>query len=212
MEIWLKQDEEELRLPILPASYELSIQNVNTEVNITNYGPVNLIGKRALATATISSFFPNKKYPSVQYKNYPKPKECVKLIKSFMNNPVKYIVTGAGINMNMTIEQFDYSEKDATGDIYYTISLKEYRMPKLTRKKAKSVVSKTTKKVTKKESTKRVSKNVKTTQYTVKAGDTLSSIAKKLTGDAGNYIAIANQNNIKNPNRIKVGQKLVIKV
>ena len=49
----------------------------------------------------------------------------------------------------------------------------------------------------------------KTVTYTVKKGDTLSGIASKY---GTTYQAIAKDNNIKNPNLIKVGQKLKIKV
>lgn len=48
----------------------------------------------------------------------------------------------------------------------------------------------------------------KTVTYTVKKGDTLSSIAKKY---GTTYQKIAKDNGIKNPNFIKVGQKLKIK-
>ncbi len=44
--------------------------------------------------------------------------------------------------------------------------------------------------------------------YTVKKGDTLINIAKKYNT---NYKKIANDNNIKNPNLIYPGQKLIIK-
>lgn len=46
--------------------------------------------------------------------------------------------------------------------------------------------------------------------YVVKQGDTLWLIAKKITGDGSNYKAIAQKNNITNPDKIYVGQKLVI--
>ena len=49
----------------------------------------------------------------------------------------------------------------------------------------------------------------KTITYTVKKGDTLSAIAKKY---GTTYQKIAKDNNIANPNLIKVGQKLKIKV
>lgn len=48
----------------------------------------------------------------------------------------------------------------------------------------------------------------KTTTYTVKSGDTLSAIAKK-NGTTVN--TIVRDNNIKDPNKIYVGQKLIIK-
>ena len=48
--------------------------------------------------------------------------------------------------------------------------------------------------------------------YTVKAGDTLSKIAKAITGDLNNWKAIyeANKDTIKDPNVIRPGQVLRI--
>ena len=48
--------------------------------------------------------------------------------------------------------------------------------------------------------------------YTVKAGDTLSKIAKELLGDASAYPSIfeANRDQLSDPDQIKPGQKLKI--
>ena len=48
--------------------------------------------------------------------------------------------------------------------------------------------------------------------YEVVAGDTLSKIAKKFYGDANKYMKIfeANKDQLKDPNKINVGQKLNI--
>jgi nucleoid-associated protein YgaU len=48
--------------------------------------------------------------------------------------------------------------------------------------------------------------------HTVKSGDTLSAIAKKLLGSANRYTEIfnANKDQLSDPDKIKVGQKLVI--
>lgn len=48
--------------------------------------------------------------------------------------------------------------------------------------------------------------------YTVQSGDTLSKIAKKLLGSSDKYTAIFNANTdvLKNPDLVKVGQKLKI--
>jgi nucleoid-associated protein YgaU len=50
------------------------------------------------------------------------------------------------------------------------------------------------------------------TTYTVKAGDTLSKIAKEHLGDSNAYMAIfeANRDQLKDPNQIKPGQVLKI--
>ena len=49
-------------------------------------------------------------------------------------------------------------------------------------------------------------------KYTVKAGDSLSKIAKQFYGDANAYMKIfaANTDQLSDPNKIKVGQELVI--
>jgi len=48
--------------------------------------------------------------------------------------------------------------------------------------------------------------------YVVVAGDTLSKIAKRSYGDAGKYMKIfeANKDQLKDPDKIQVGQKLKI--
>lgn len=48
------------------------------------------------------------------------------------------------------------------------------------------------------------------TAYTVKQGDTLSTIASSVLGDKMRYREIESRNNLPNPNFIQVGQKLVI--
>ncbi len=48
------------------------------------------------------------------------------------------------------------------------------------------------------------------TTYTVKRGDTLSRIARELYGDARKYRLIQNANQIEDPNKIWVGQVLVV--
>jgi nucleoid-associated protein YgaU len=48
--------------------------------------------------------------------------------------------------------------------------------------------------------------------YEVVSGDTLSKIAKKFYGDAGQYMRIfeANKDQLKDPDKIQVGQKLKV--
>ena len=59
------------------------------------------------------------------------------------------------------------------------------------------------------------SRGVETQQgqsYTVKSGDTLSKISRQFYGDANEYMRIfyANRDQLKDPDRIQVGQQLVI--
>ena len=54
--------------------------------------------------------------------------------------------------------------------------------------------------------------NAFTQTYEVKAGDTLGKIAQQFYGDSSLYMQIfeANKNQLKDPNKIFPGQKLVI--
>lgn len=212
MEITLKCGEDIISLPVLPSGYEVNYSNNNSEVNITKYGTVNLIGNKNLASTEIESFFPKRKYGFAKNQEYKKPMEYVKKIISWMQEPVMYTVTGTNISHLMTIESFTYSEQDGSGDIHYKLSLKQYEIPKVkVEKKSLTKNSKNINKVTSNRETKKVSSTI----YTVKQGDSLSSIARRLTGDADNWRAIYNQNKSViggNPNLIKSGQKLVIKV
>jgi nucleoid-associated protein YgaU len=47
-------------------------------------------------------------------------------------------------------------------------------------------------------------------EYTVKAGDTLASIALMMYGDRRRWPEIARRNELANPNIIQVGQRLLI--
>ncbi|MBC8579132.1 LysM peptidoglycan-binding domain-containing protein [Zhenhengia yiwuensis] len=201
-------NEDRLQLPVIPSSFEITLPNQNTTVNINSIGEINLIGKAGLASISISSFFPNQEYSFCLYKGFPKPSEFIKYILKWKESgkPIRLIVTGTPINYAMAIESFTYGEQDGTGDVYFTLELKEYRFIKT------STVTQTTTKngtTVSTPSTKRETKEVGGT-YIVKAGDTLWTIAKKMTGNGENYKAIAKKNNIKDPNKISVGQKLVI--
>lgn len=177
-------------------------------MNITNLGEINLIGKTGLMSMTIESFFPNQQYNFCLYKDIQKPYEYIKQLLKWKNSgkPIRVIVTGTPINYAMAIESIVYSEIDGTGDVYFTLELKEYKFI------SNSTVKATTTKNGTQLTTPITTREVKSPpdSYVVKQGDTLWLIAKKLTGDGSNYKAIAKKNNITDPNKLSVGQRLVI--
>lgn len=201
-------NEDRLRLPVIPSSFEMTIPNQNTTVNINSIGEINLIGKAGLASISISSFFPNQEYSFCSYKGFPKPSEFIKYILKWKDSgkPIRLIVTDTVINYAMTIESFTFGEQDGTGDVYFTLELREYKFIKTSMVTQVTTQAGTTVSAP---NTKRETKEVGG-EYVVKAGDTLWTIAKKMTGNGDNYKAIASKNNIKDPNKISVGQKLVI--
>jgi hypothetical protein len=41
--------------------------------------------------------------------------------------PIRLIITDTNINKEFSIEGFSYREQDGTGDVYFSLDLKEYR-------------------------------------------------------------------------------------
>ena len=201
-------NEERIRLPVIPSSFEVSIPHQNTTVNITNLGEINLIGKTGLMSMTIESFFPAQQYSFCLYNDFLKPYEYIKQLLMWKNSgkPIRVIVTGTPINYAMAIENLIYSEVDGTGDVYFTLELKEYKFISTLTVKTTTTKNGTTL------TTPTTTREVKSPpdSYVVKQGDTLWLIAKKLTGDGNNYKAIAMKNGITDPSRLSVGQRLVI--
>lgn len=205
MEIWLswQNNKERFQLPVLPSSFEVGVGNINKRVNISEIGEINLIGKSGLKEMTIESFFPANEYDFLVTSDIMKPYEYVEMIEGWRTSqkPIRVIITGTPINFAMVIENFAYKEQDGTGDVYFSLELAEYIFLNV----KKETKQKEYKQETKRPVTKEIPKS-----YVVKAGDTLWVIAKKLTGNGANYKTIASKNNIKNPNKIYPGQKLVI--
>ena len=99
-------------------------------------------------------------------------------------------ITGTTVSLNVTIEAFEYGEEDGSGDVVFTLSLKEYRTV----------------------STARVNKKAKKKTYKVKKGDTWYSISRKMTGLSANAAKIAKKNKSKVTKKPKVGKKVKVDV
>ena len=214
MEIWLNN----ISIPVLPSEYKVQSSQNNQSENIVGIGEVLLKGKRNLITVSFSSFFPLRRNSSYCRKGrILKPLQYVNAIERMKQlGTVKLVITGSPIRMDCTIESFEWGESDGTGDIFYTISFKEYRNISA----SKSTVSQdgsgsgenTSQVAGANRESARTEPKVKMQEYIVKKGDTLTSIAKRLTGSS-NWRPIYNANRTViggNPNRIYPGQRLVI--
>lgn len=207
MEFWLqKEHDTKLQLPVKPSDYRVTVSHNNTVVNVVQLGDVNLIGKTGLREISLSSFFPAKNYNFSNNSARKTPLTYVKKIEEWRNSgePIRVIITGV-LNMECTIESFSYGEQDATRDIYYTISLKEYKKPK-TKKATVTITDNSSTRTTKAPES-----NAGRT-HTVESGDCLWKIAKHFYGNGAEYPKIynANKDKIKNPNVIQIGWVLTI--
>lgn len=206
VELSINNRKESIVLPINPSNIELSEAQLNQKVTLLNKGEVNMLGKRGLAATSLSSFFPGELSPFYKYAEKT-PKEYVSILKKWKDNSsiVRLIITDAGINLAMTIDNLTFSVREGDEDIYYTIDLSEYRAlnvaPVKSGGKTKSNGLKD-----------RPDASSKGKTHTVVSGENLWIIAKKYYGNGAQYTKIynANKDKIKNPNSIKVGQMLTI--
>lgn len=213
IEFWLSYNSgaEAMRLPVNPTTLNVNTPFGNTDIELAHFGEYTVIGERGAAELSFESFFPLQYNASYcEYSVFSLPSTFVNTIERWRDNrkPLRFIVTGTRINYAVTIRDFSYEIERAgnPGDIYYTLSLKEYRFldtsatpkavtttPKPADKQRPPVVNKET------------TKPAQT--YTVKSGDSLS----KVFGANWRKVYEANRKVIgNNPNVIKIGQKLVI--
>ena len=212
MQIWLEGGGDRMRIPVLPSEYTVTSEQDNTSVTVCDLGEVNLLGKQKLRRIRFPSFFPRYYDNSYCDCRSDKPQKMVERVEKIKRaGKMKFKIIGAGINMYATIESFEWGENDGTGDINYTLDIKEYRhvsIPSSTLIKESPTVPTAAETATREVPATQTS----TQSYTVKSGDTLSGIARKLTGSTS-WQAIYEQNKSvigSNPNLIKPGQVLTI--
>ena len=204
--------------PIAPSSLELKISNQNDTVQLINEGEVNLLKKAGLTEISFELLLPNQKYPFAIYKDgYKSAKYFLDYIEKLKTNqkPFQFIVTRTfpngkmifDTNMKVSLEEYSIKEDKEDGfDVIVEIELKQYRdygtkicNVSFTKTKATIINNRT--------SNKEVAKT-----YTVKKGDCLWAVAKKLYGKGSRYTDIynANKDKITNPNLIYPGRVLTI--
>lgn len=194
-------------LPVKPEDYTVSVFHRNTVTNVIQLGDINLMGKTGLRSVILSSFFPAKKYNFGSYEA--DPISLVEKIEGWRKSgKPSRVVIGRALNMECTIESFNWGEQDATGDIYYTLTLKEYKRIKTVKANIKVQTDPPKQRETK------APEKSGGKQYTVKKGDCLWNIAKQFYGNGAKYtdIVSANQNifSKRSPNLIYAGDVLNI--
>lgn len=131
IECWLSWQNrtDELRLPITPF-FDLSKGKNNQTAELYEFGEINIPGTRGLQTMEIESFFPHLGHNyNFCSRNTDEPYSYCGLIDKWFADvyPIRVIFTNTSINIAMMIENFTYGEKDRTRDVYFKLSLKEYR-------------------------------------------------------------------------------------
>lgn len=117
----------ELILPVTPPSFEVN-RGIRVEtVNIHGVGDIRVAGYPALDSISIASFFPVQEYSFARKQR--EPYEYAAVFTEWAENKavVRFLISGTTVNIPVLIENIRYGEKDGSGDVYYTLTLAEYR-------------------------------------------------------------------------------------
>ena len=205
LELYLKEnDSNVLRFPVTPSEVICeTFASINTE-SVNDLGEVSLFSGVGLKSIPIDSFFPNKDYSFCTYSNIEKPYELVRKLETWQNNGTKlrYIVTDTYTNIPVMINSFTYQEQDGTGDVYFNLSLVEYKEIKLN-KTSSSDNSNSNNNATNRPTENAPKPNGENKTHKVVKGDSLWSIAQKYYGDGSKYPKIKEANKSKYPSLSK---------
>lgn len=188
----------ELVLPVTPPNFVVS-HGINIEtINIHTLGDIALPGYGTLPAFKIECLFPAREYPFNQPNTDPDPYQYVKKFQEWCENHtiLRFIISDTIVNIPVLVAEIMYGERDGTGDVYATITMRGYRQLSAVQVSKTGNNPRTT-----------AEKTTPTPQtYVVKPGDTLSAICRKYYGNAMLYSKLASVNGIKNPNLIYVNQ------
>lgn len=205
LELYLKEnDSNVLRFPVTPSEVICETSaNISTE-SVNDLGNVSLFSGVELKSIPIDSFFPNKDYSFCTYNNIEKPYELVRKLETWQNNGTKlrYIVSDGYTNIPVMINSFTYQEQDGTGDVYFSLSLIEYKEIKLN-KTSSSDNSNSNNNATNRPTENAPKPSGENKTHKVVKGDSLWSIAQKYYGDGSKYPKIKEANKSKYPSLSK---------
>jgi len=119
-----------VQLPVNPTKLSVKSPSGNSTVNVVNLGDVSILKTPGLQETSIESFIPvinagsyvqegAQVYAPEFYKDF---FQAVKRQKE----PINFVVTGLNVNLQMTVEDFEYWWEGSDPDMHFKVSLKEY--------------------------------------------------------------------------------------
>ena len=194
----------ELALPVTPKNFEVNTGIRIETVNIHALGDVAIGGYGMLGSLKIPCMFPAQAYPFAATAGI-KPYEYVERLTKWINDRaiLRFIVTETPVNIPVLLSDIAYGERDGTGDVYATISGREYRFTAVVQTQKQDKTCNASREA-------EAAPPVTMETYVVVKGDTLSAICRKFYGDASLYPELAKYNGVKNPNLIYTGHTLKI--
>lgn len=214
-------------LPVPPEKITTKVNGNNKTVTLINDGEINILKKAGLTDIDFTVEIPQSKYPYAVYKDgFKEAGYFFDIFENLKNSlkPFQFIVcrrmpSGRKLlstNIKVSLEDYKITESAKNGfDFEVQLKLKQYRDYGTKQINVQLASGKPRASVEPKRETNNSPAPSSAQSYTVKSGDCLCAIARRLYGDDKRYIDIYNANKSiigGNPNLIMPGQKLTIPV
>ena len=200
-----------LLLPVTPKRYTWGTGKSIETVNISEVGDVSLAGKPRRYSGRIECMFPAVLYPWTTPGAVPDPYYYVDRFRDWAGSKkvLRFIVGGTQVNSQVLVENIQYSEQDASGDVYAVIDLREW--VDLEAATVSNLDTSTGSGGTQ-NSGQAQEQSAQRQQYTIVSGDMLSVLCRRFygSGTAEDYNALAKYNGIANPHLIYPGTTITI--
>ena len=202
--VWIKSLTENLEIyfPITPFVTIKETMNTTTQ-DLYGFGEIDSGSSIKLDTWSCESFFPdihNNYSFDLSYTKYPS-SYYVETLSRWMKEGqalvFQYYVADGYYAINdyyCKITGFSHGEKNGNKNIYYTLDFKQYKELKISNQ---AIVNNTN-----------IAQSYGSDTYYVGEGDTLVTIASKIYGDSTKWSYLMNNNGLKNPLDLVVGQAL----
>ncbi|MBB6023250.1 hypothetical protein HNR77_004350 [Paenibacillus sp. JGP012] len=208
MTFTLKDGSTSFQFPVNPEEVNISRSKGYETIQMLEHGEFDFAQGEKVKEITFSSFFPKEYDESYcMVSPLPDPRVAMNILNTFLisKKPLRFIISGTGVNVPVFLVSLNSSFRGGeTGDIYFDLTLRTWRDSKVEKVGSGAAASKSGSRTDLKKTSK---------TYTVKAGDSLSKIAKLELGNSSKWNEIYKLNAKiigSDPNRIKPGQKLVM--
>lgn len=225
-------------LPVPPNKWEINhATKIQTE-EVLGFGEVIAGATASLATCSLSSIFPYRNIGFVPNSEFHDKDWLFEKFNLWRTNlrVLRYRITNTSVQFECIIKSIKIGEQDISGDYQYTLELQENKKIQLLQRSGTmfadlwgnglttnvgttATINASSTNVSSPASNTSGSNTGNTTltsngnkKYTVKSGDNLYSIAKKMYGDSSKWQQLYQKNSskIKNPNLIYPGQVLIL--
>ncbi len=121
-----------IHIPVMPEKLTVKSPGKNETATVLELGEINRIKQRGLRQVSWESHFPANNAPYVTGWEDAAPVDYVQGIEDARDSREsgRFSITGTDLNINMAVavEDFSYEERGGeVGDIYYSITLKEWK-------------------------------------------------------------------------------------